>query len=107
MLRKEDHQSHIQTLTRLADGHPGATMALLDLLRCGRGIQVPVSADAAWCLCKLESLDIKGAALFALWGDICNHSASSMIDMLRSSESALVDSMRGVVPGVVVDVAGG
>jgi hypothetical protein len=97
MLRKEDHQSHFHTLKRLANGHPGAIIALLDLLRCGRDIQVPVSADAAWCLCKLDELDIRGVALCRLWDDVCNHNASSMIEMLRSCESELVDTTRGTV----------
>lgn len=102
MLRKEDSHSHIHALNRLADGHPGAVIALLDLLRCGRDYQVPVSVDAAWCLRKLEALDIRGGALYRLWGEVCNSSASSMIDMLRSCESALVDTTRDTVQGADV-----
>ena len=102
MLRKEDSHSHIHALNSLADGHPGAIIALLDLLRCGRDLQVPVSVDAAWCMRRLEELDIKGGALYRLWGEVCNSSASSMIAMLRSSESAWEDATRDTIKGANV-----
>lgn len=102
MLRNEDGQSHIHALNSLADGHSGAVIALLDLLRCGRDYQVPVSVDAAWCLRRLEALDIRGGALYRLWGEVCNCSAHSMIDLLRSCEDVSVDTTRDTVKGAIV-----
>lgn len=103
MLRKEDSQSHIHLLNRLAGGHSGAICALLDLLRCGRDVQVPVGVDAVRCMRKLEALDIKGIALYSLWTDVCNSNASSMIEMLRSCDSELVDVTRDTMDGTSLD----
>lgn len=101
MLRRGISTSHIRTLNRLVDGHPGAATALIDLLRCGRSIETPVSDDAAWCLEKLEVLGIRGVALDILWGDVCGCDANQMMRVLRAcgdvSEHATSDTVMRAI----------
>ena len=75
--------SHLPLVEKLRANHPGATMAILDLLRYRRRICEPLDADAKWCLGALDTLNICGSDLCGLWCS-CNQSAEQMIQFLKA-----------------------
>lgn len=77
-------QSRAHLMHRLVDSNPGAAMALIDLLHCGRRFGEPVSEEVNWCLTMLDALSICGTDLDVFWGDVCCHSVDEMFSLLRA-----------------------
>ena len=82
-VRPEIDLGHLPLVEKLRDNHPGATMAILDLLRYRRRICDPLDVDALWCLGALDTLNICGSDLCGLWCS-CGQSAEQMIQFLKA-----------------------
>lgn len=85
---------------KLMDDHTGAAIALIDLLKHGRKVGVPVGDDAAWCLMMLDAFGIYGANLYVFWNDVCEHSAEQMFKLLKACD----EGCNGVSQDTVMQV---
>jgi hypothetical protein len=82
-VRPEIDLGHLPLVEKLRANHPGATMAILDLLRYRRRICEPLDVDTLWCLGALDTLNICGSDLCGLWCG-CGQSAERMIQFLKA-----------------------
>jgi len=78
--------TNIDAVTKMAEGNPGATQALCELLTH--------KPAATLKLLYLDSLGIYGSSIYILWSDQCDRDIDKFVNLLTASQMGTFDSER-------------
>lgn len=77
-------------ITKMAEGNPGAAIAMIELVEKGAAID-PDSAWGGWgALMSLDTADIYGSGIYVLFSDICDRDPAKTIAVLRACQLGIL-----------------
>lgn len=82
--RIEANMSPQEVLITMGEGFPGAIAVCMELLKHGEQIDPDAELGGLSFLPLLDSLNIRGWRLYALWKDVCNKDVRNMMAVLRA-----------------------
>lgn len=84
------HMTTIDAIVALAEGNPGATVAMTELMKSAATIDPEHMLGALAPLLMLDSFGIYGSHIWMVYKDICNHDVTKTLAVIRALQLGII-----------------
>ncbi len=81
-------------LVKMADGNPGAILAMIEMLKHGESIDPQGFMGGLGSILSLDTLGIYGTEIYILWNDQCNRDIRELLMLLRAYQLGFISDTR-------------
>jgi hypothetical protein len=86
--------STMDAMTKMADGNPGALMAIMDIVENYSDIDPQSAMGALGAIMILDTWEIYGSSIYVLWSDKCGKDVRRMLMIMRATQLGLFNQTR-------------
>lgn len=90
MARIQLTDNALSAIVKMADGNPGATVAMSELLKHGDAVDPDAFMGGLGNILSLDTLGIYGPRIWILYSDVCGKNVTCMIGLLRAVQLGLM-----------------